>query len=88
MERVSCPNLKCLMRRTRKLSFPSNSRLSSHIAKLSLMPFAAFMVCATVLLERSMKSEMSDYSHHIFQYLIWKCLRGNVVPAIRLEKVG
>lgn len=28
---------------------------------------------------------MSDYSHHIFQYLIWKCIKGGNKPAIKLE---
>lgn len=28
---------------------------------------------------------MTDYSHHIFAYLIWRALRSGVVPAIKLE---
>jgi hypothetical protein len=28
---------------------------------------------------------MTDYSHHVLAYLIWRCLRQGVVPAIRLE---
>lgn len=28
---------------------------------------------------------MTDYSHHIFAYLIHRALRQGVVPAIRLE---
>jgi len=29
-----------------------------------------------------------DYSHHIFQYLIWKCIHGGDKPAIKLEEAA
>lgn len=28
------------------------------------------------------------YSHHVFAYLIWQCLKGKHVPAIKLEQVN
>lgn len=27
-----------------------------------------------------------DYSHHIFAYLIWRCLQSGHVPALRIEE--
>lgn len=27
-----------------------------------------------------------DYSHHIFAYLIWQCIRAGRTPALRLEE--
>lgn len=31
---------------------------------------------------------MSDYSHHVFCWLIWKCLHDKHVPAIKLEEAA
>jgi hypothetical protein len=30
---------------------------------------------------------MTDYSHHVFAYLIWRCLRAGITPALRLDTI-
>jgi len=50
---------------------------------------AIFVMIVTVMVFIGLRSNpMSDYSHHVFCWLIWKCLHDKHVTAIKLEEAA